>query len=159
MRDRHWSELLALAGQTLDITMEMPLRSIEQLQLWNIQGSVEEITDKSTADTITTQNRHTSSDMACISKYSPPHIHKNWRQLPPTFRYHVRPNVRGGCTQAKQEAVMEKTLNMLESTWSVARFEEEQHKETDVVLLNTTEEQFELLEDHLVQCQNMITSR
>ncbi|KFH15309.1 dynein heavy chain family protein [Toxoplasma gondii MAS] len=84
----------------------MPLKTIEQLQLWSFQGPVEEITDR-----------------------------------------------------AKQEAVMEKTLQMLEATWSEVPFDLERHKDTDVVLLNTTEENFEMLEEHLVHCQNMITSR
>ncbi|KFG49291.1 dynein heavy chain family protein, partial [Toxoplasma gondii GAB2-2007-GAL-DOM2] len=54
---------------------------------------------------------------------------------------------------------MEKTLQMLEATWSEVPFDLERHKDTDVVLLNTTEENFEMLEEHLVHCQNMITSR
>ncbi|KFG39763.1 dynein heavy chain family protein, partial [Toxoplasma gondii p89] len=106
MRERHWAELLRVVhAQSTEISNEMPLKTIEQLQLWSFQGPVEEITDR-----------------------------------------------------AKQEAVMEKTLQMLEATWSEVPFDLERHKDTDVVLLNTTEENFEMLEEHLVHCQNMITS-
>ncbi|CBZ52837.1 GA26239, related [Neospora caninum Liverpool] len=107
MRARHWAELLRVVNADgTEIADDMPLKTIERLQLWNFQGPVEEITDR-----------------------------------------------------AKQEAVMEKTLKMLETTWSEVPFDQERHKDTDVVLLNTTEEKFEMLEEHLVQCQNMITSR
>ncbi|PHJ15457.1 dynein heavy chain family protein, partial [Cystoisospora suis] len=54
---------------------------------------------------------------------------------------------------------MEKTLGILEKTWNETTFDMEKHKDRDVTLLITTEEKFETLEEHLVQCQNMITSR
>ena len=61
--------------------------------------------------------------------------------------------------QARQEAKMEKTLNKLEEIWSVVEFEMSKHKDTDVMLLKVTEENFEMLEENQVAVNSMFSSR
>lgn len=46
MRERHWQELLSLAQKVLQISPDMKLSEVEDLNLLALQGSVEEITDK-----------------------------------------------------------------------------------------------------------------
>ncbi len=54
---------------------------------------------------------------------------------------------------------MEKTLNKLEETWSVVEFEMTKHKDTDVMLLKVTEENFDMLEENQVAVNSMFSSR
>ena len=61
--------------------------------------------------------------------------------------------------QARQEAKMEKTLNKLEEIWSVVEFEMTKHKDTEVMLLKVTEENFEMLEENQVAVNSMFSSR
>ncbi|CAG9313552.1 unnamed protein product [Blepharisma stoltei] len=61
--------------------------------------------------------------------------------------------------QARNEAKMEKTLQKIKETWDVVTFERQQHKNTDVQLLRVSEENFEVLEEHMVSVQNMFASR
>lgn len=46
MRERHWRELLKLVEKEIEVTDDMPLRTIERLQLWKFQSPVEEIADR-----------------------------------------------------------------------------------------------------------------
>ena len=48
--------------------------------------------------------------------------------------------------QAKQEAKMEKTLMKLEETWKDVEFEFNQHKDSNVMLIRLSEENFEMLD-------------
>jgi len=43
---------------------------------------------------------------------------------------------------------MEKTLNKLEETWKDIVFEFSKHKDTDVMLIKLSEENFEMLEEN-----------
>lgn len=61
--------------------------------------------------------------------------------------------------QARNEAKMEKTLQKIKETWDVVTFERQQHKNTDINLLKVSEENFEVLEEHMVNVQNMFASR
>lgn len=61
--------------------------------------------------------------------------------------------------QAKQEAKMEKTIAKLNESWSNIEFNFEQHKSSDVMMMNIKDEDFELLEEHQVAAQNMAASR
>ena len=43
---------------------------------------------------------------------------------------------------------MEKTLKMISETWVDIKFEFKQHKQTDVMMLSLSEENFEMLEEN-----------
>lgn len=58
-----------------------------------------------------------------------------------------------------KEGAMEKVLRDLEITWRDMSFEYEQHVRTGKMLLKTTEETLEVLEDHQGQLQNMLSSK
>jgi len=61
--------------------------------------------------------------------------------------------------QAKQEAKMEKTLAKLEETWKDIKFDFFQHKNTDVMMIRLTDENFDLLEEHTNAASSMQSSR
>lgn len=61
--------------------------------------------------------------------------------------------------QARSEAKMETTLKKIKEYWDEVVFLEEPHKNSDLFLLKMDEENFENLEDHQVQVQNMYASR
>ena len=50
--------------------------------------------------------------------------------------------------QAKQEAKMEKTLQRLEETWKDVEFEFTQHRDSNVMLIKLSEENFDMLEEN-----------
>jgi dynein heavy chain len=61
--------------------------------------------------------------------------------------------------QAKQEAKMEKTLAKLEEIWKDIKFDFYQHKNTDVMLIRLTDENFDLLEENTNAASSMQSSR
>lgn len=61
--------------------------------------------------------------------------------------------------QARQESKMEKTLVKLEETWKDIVFEFNKHKDTDVMLIKLSEENFEMLEENQVAVTAMFSSR
>lgn len=61
--------------------------------------------------------------------------------------------------QARQEAKMEKTLNKLEEIWKDIEFEFNKHKDTDIMLIRLSEENFEMLEENQVSVTAMFSSR
>jgi dynein heavy chain len=61
--------------------------------------------------------------------------------------------------QARQEAKMEKTLVKLEETWKDVVFEFNKHKDTDIMLIKLSEENFEMLEENQVAVTAMFSSR
>ena len=60
---------------------------------------------------------------------------------------------------AQKEEKMEQSLKKIASTWVNLEFIFTQHKDTDVQLVKLSEEDFECLEDHQLQVQNMMGSR
>jgi len=54
---------------------------------------------------------------------------------------------------------MEKTLNKLEDTWKDIVFEFNRHKDSDVMLIKLSEENFEMLEENQVGVTAMFSSR
>jgi dynein heavy chain len=61
--------------------------------------------------------------------------------------------------RAQKEEKMEQALKKIASTWFNVDFVFSQHKDTDVQLVKLSEEDFECLEDHQLQVQNMMGSR
>ena len=61
--------------------------------------------------------------------------------------------------KAKQEAKMEKILNKIDEKWKEVAFEKQQHKDTNIMLLKMSDENFEALEENHVQIQNMSASK
>eukprot|EP00960_Hanusia_phi_P043077 755854-Hanusia_phi.AAC.7 len=61
--------------------------------------------------------------------------------------------------RAQKEEKMEQALKKIGSTWVGLEFNFIQHKDTDVQLVKLSEEDFETLEDHQLQIQNMMGSR
>ena len=61
--------------------------------------------------------------------------------------------------QARQEAKMEKTLLKLEETWKDIEFDFNKHKETDIMLIRMSDENFEMLEENQVNVTAMFSSR
>jgi dynein heavy chain, axonemal len=61
--------------------------------------------------------------------------------------------------RAQKEEKMEQALKKIASTWFNVDFVFSQHKDTDVQLIKLSEEDFECLEDHQLQVQNMMGSR
>jgi len=61
--------------------------------------------------------------------------------------------------KAKQEAKMEKILNKIEERWKEVVFERTQHKDTNIMLLKMSDDNFEALEENQVQTQNMSASK
>ena len=54
---------------------------------------------------------------------------------------------------------MEQALEKIEIIWKSLEFQFVQHKQTDIQMIKLSEEDFETLEDHQVQVQNMMGSR
>lgn len=54
---------------------------------------------------------------------------------------------------------MEKTLKLISETWVDINFEYRQHKQTDVMMLSLSEENFEMLEEHQTAVNGMFSSR
>ena len=54
---------------------------------------------------------------------------------------------------------MEQALKKITSTWVNLEFQFAQHKDTDIYMIKLSEEDFETLEDHQLQVQNMMGSR
>ena len=67
--------------------------------------------------------------------------------------------VRNIVDKAAKELNMEKVLKELDATWSTMEFEHEEHARTGLLMLKSSEELIETLEDNQVQLQNMITSK
>uniref|UniRef100_A0A6I8PBB0 Dynein axonemal heavy chain 17 n=1 Tax=Ornithorhynchus anatinus TaxID=9258 RepID=A0A6I8PBB0_ORNAN len=67
--------------------------------------------------------------------------------------------VRGIVDRAVKEMAMEKVLEGLEATWAGMEFQYEPHPRPDVPLLRADEGLVEVLEDHQVQLQGLITSK
>nr|XP_033816070.1 dynein heavy chain 17, axonemal isoform X1 [Geotrypetes seraphini] len=67
--------------------------------------------------------------------------------------------VRGIVDKAVKESGMEKVLKALDSTWTTMVFEHEAHPRTGTMLLKSSEELVEVLEDNQVQLQNLMTSK
>ena len=61
--------------------------------------------------------------------------------------------------RAQKEEKMEQALTKIEGIWVSLEFVFTQHKDTDVQLVKLSEEDFECLEDHQLQIQNMMGSR
>ena len=61
--------------------------------------------------------------------------------------------------RAQKEEKMEQALVKIESTWKNLEFAFAQHKDTDIQMIKLSEEDFETLEDHQLQVQNMMGSR
>ena len=61
--------------------------------------------------------------------------------------------------QARQEAKMEKTLVKLEETWKDIEFEFNKHKDSDIMLIKLSDENFEMLEENQVAVTAMFSSR
>jgi len=61
--------------------------------------------------------------------------------------------------RAQKEEKMEQALKKIAGTWVNLEFVFSQHKDTDVQLIKLSEEDFECLEDHQLQIQNMMGSR
>ena len=59
--------------------------------------------------------------------------------------------VRNIVDKATKELSMEKTLREMDSTWAGMEFESEQHRRTGVMLLKSSEELIEILEDNQVR--------
>lgn len=62
--------------------------------------------------------------------------------------------VRNIVDKASKELSMEKTLKEMEVTWAQMEFESEQHPRTGIMLLKSSEELIETLEDNQV-CQDL----
>lgn len=58
-----------------------------------------------------------------------------------------------------KEGAMEKVLKDLDIMWKTMNFGYEKHMRTGLMLLKTTEEMMEILEDHQGQLQNMLSSK
>jgi dynein heavy chain, axonemal len=63
------------------------------------------------------------------------------------------------CTCAQKEERMELALKKISEIWATLEFEFTKHKDTDLFLIRLKEEDFDILEDHQVQVQNMMSSR
>merc|ERR1719199_61207 len=61
--------------------------------------------------------------------------------------------------RAQKEEKMEQALVKISGVWKSLEFMFTQHKDTDVQLVKLSEEDFECLEDHQLQVQNMMGSR
>ena len=61
--------------------------------------------------------------------------------------------------RAQKEEKMEQALEKIEIIWKSLEFQFVQHKQTDIQMIKLSEEDFETLEDHQVQVQNMMGSR
>jgi dynein heavy chain, axonemal len=61
--------------------------------------------------------------------------------------------------KAVKEMSMEKVLRDLHTTWSTMAFDQDHHGRTGCLLLKTSEELIETLEENQVQLQNLITSK
>jgi len=61
--------------------------------------------------------------------------------------------------RAQKEEKMEQALKKISATWVNLEFVFSQHKDTDIQLIKLSEEDFETLEDHQLQIQNMMGSR
>lgn len=61
--------------------------------------------------------------------------------------------------KAVKEMSMEKILRDLHTTWSTMQFDQDYHGRTGCLLLKTSEELIETLEENQVQLQNLITSK
>jgi len=61
--------------------------------------------------------------------------------------------------QSKQELKMEKALNVIINFWKTIEFELVQHKSTTIRTLKLAEENFEMLEEHQLQINNMLLSK
>ena len=61
--------------------------------------------------------------------------------------------------RAQKEEKMEFALEKISKTWKVLEFQFAQHKDTDIHMIKLSEEDFETLEDHQLQIQNMMGSR
>jgi dynein heavy chain len=61
--------------------------------------------------------------------------------------------------RAQKEEKMEQALTKIEGTWKNLEFLFSAHKDTDIHMIKLAEEDFETLEDHQLQVQNMMGSR
>jgi len=61
--------------------------------------------------------------------------------------------------RAQKEEKMEMALKKIAGTWLNLEFQFAQHKDTDIHMIKLSEEDFETLEDHQLQVQNMMGSR
>ena len=61
--------------------------------------------------------------------------------------------------KACKELAMEKMIKDLDTSWAVLEFNHDTHKRTGSILLRTSEELIETLEENQVQLQNMMTSK
>lgn len=68
-------------------------------------------------------------------------------------------DVKGIVDRATKELAMDKVLNDLDKTWSAMEFTYEKHEASKAVLLRSSEELIETLEDNQVMLQNMMSSK
>lgn len=61
--------------------------------------------------------------------------------------------------QAKQELKMEKAIHKIIEKWQEVEFESIKHKDTNIFTLKMQEENFEQLEEHQMQINNMLLSK
>ncbi len=61
--------------------------------------------------------------------------------------------------RAQKEEKMEQALEKIGTVWKTLEFQFVQHKNTDLMMIKLSEEDFETLEDHQLQVQNMMGSR
>lgn len=61
--------------------------------------------------------------------------------------------------RSQKEEKMEQQLQKIEKTWSEIVFMFSPYKQSDIQLVNISEEDFTTLEDHQVMVQNMIASK
>lgn len=61
--------------------------------------------------------------------------------------------------QAKQELKMEKSLNIIIKFWKEVVFELLPHKNSEISTLKMSDENFETLEEHQLQINNMLLSK
>ena len=67
--------------------------------------------------------------------------------------------VRNIVDKATKELSMEKTLKELDTTWAGMEFESQRHRHTGVILLKSSEELIETLEDNQVGCPSACSGR
>ena len=73
--------------------------------------------------------------------------------------FEFKDNIEEITDKAKQELKMEKVLNKIDDKWRDVNFEKQQHKDTNIMLLKMSDENFEALEENHVQIQNMSASK
>lgn len=73
--------------------------------------------------------------------------------------YRYEDDVKNIVDKAVKEMAMEKQLKDINATWSVMKFDYEDHSRSGLKILRMSEELIEVLEDHQVQLLNMLSSK